>query len=81
MPWNNLAECRNADITACRADELADLKNIVIDRNKSVLQRTENFVEQVNNPYLFKVGDTVVKVAFGNGKDLSDILTDIMVAG
>lgn len=81
MPLKKLAEYRNADITECCADELVDLKNVRIDRSKSAVQRAESFVKQVHNPYLFKVGETVVKVAFGDGKDFSEMLTDVILAG
>lgn len=45
-----------------------DIKNIVIDKDKDKKQRTISYLEQIKNPYLFKVGKVNVKVSFeGNG--------------
>ncbi len=73
-----LEQCRKTEIHSCDVNSLADLKNISIDIKKSGNERIISFVEQVKNPYLFKVGDTVVKVVYGNGKDISDALADLM---
>ncbi len=72
---------RNADISVCNADELVDLKSIKINRKTALKRRTDDFIAQVGNPYLFKVDDIVVKVEFGGGKDFSEILTDAIFAG
>lgn len=72
---------RNADISACNVNEIVDLRNVKVDRKTPLKRRTGDFVVQVVNPYLFKVDDIVVKVEFGDGKDFSEILTDIILAG
>ena len=78
---NDLKYLRNADISACNADELVDLRNVETNRKKSLGCRVNEFFAQVGNPYLFKVDDVVVKVEFGDGKDFSEILTDVILAG
>ncbi len=50
---------KGADITA-----LKDISNIKIDEGNPVFQRILTFIEQAGSPYLFKVGDTPVKVVF-----------------
>ena len=72
---------RNADVSACNADELIDLRNVKTNRKMPLNRRADDFIAQVGNPYLFKVDDVVVKVEFGNGKDFSEILTDVILAG
>ncbi len=72
---------RNADISACNADEIVDLRNVKVNRKTPLKRRTDDFITQVGNPYLFKVDDIVVKVEFGDGKDFSEILTDVILAG
>lgn len=72
---------RNADISACDAAQAVDLRNISVSRKKPAGERTDDFIRQVGNPYLFRVGSTVVKVEFGNGKDFSQMLADIMLSG
>lgn len=78
---NNLKMLRNADVCECNADELIDLRTVKTNRKMPLSRRADDFIEKVGNPYLFKVDDIVVKVEFGNGKDFSEILTDVILAG
>lgn len=77
----DLKMLRDAEICACNADELVDLRNVEVDRNMPLKERTGDYIAQVGNPYLFKVGETVVKVAFGGGKAFTEMLTDAVLAG
>ena len=61
---------RNMDIEAWDTDQLGDLRSVSIDRSLPVPERMSSFVEQVKNPYLFKVDDITVKVEFSSGKRL-----------
>lgn len=47
-------------------DDLVDIRNIKINVNQPIQEKIVDFVRQVKNPYLFKVGDVVVKVNFNN---------------
>ena len=47
-------------------DDLVDIRNIKINVNQPIQEKIVDFVKQVKNPYLFKVGDVVVKVNFNN---------------
>lgn len=47
-------------------NDLVDIRNIKINVNKPIQEKIIDFVRQVKNPYLFKVGDVVVKVNFNN---------------
>lgn len=71
-----LKNCRAADFSSY--DNFTDLREIQIDESKKVPERVENFLEQVKNPYLFKVGDVFVKVNYKDGKDLSDSLITLL---
>lgn len=73
-----LKKCREADISSCDVNSLTDLKDIRIDTRKSRNDRITSFVEQVKNPYLFKVGDTVVKVVYRNEKDITNVIAELM---
>lgn len=46
--------------------DLVDIRNIKINVNQPIQEKIVDFVKQVKNPYLFKVGDVVVKVNFNN---------------
>ena len=71
---------RNMDIEACDTDQLVDLRSVSIDRSLPVPERMSSFVEQVKNPYLFKVDDVAVKVEFSSGKSVEDSLLSFLVA-
>ena len=74
-----LKNCRAADFSSY--DNFTDLREIQIDESKKVAERVENFLEQVGNPYLFKVGDVFVKVNYKDGKDLADSLISLLSEG
>ena len=78
---SELNRCREIDIMSCDISDLVDLQDISIDATKSVRDRIDSFLEQVRNPYLFKVDDVIVKVKFGKEKSLSDALTSVLLLG
>ena len=47
-------------------DSLVDIRDVRIDRSLSVEDRMKSYVEQIKNPYMFKVGNTVVRVSYAN---------------
>ena len=47
-------------------DSLVDIRDVKIDRSQPVGERMKSYVEQIKNPYLFKVGNTVVRVSYAN---------------
>ena len=47
-------------------DSLVDIRDVKIDRSMSVEDRMKSYVEQIKNPYMFKVGNTVVMVSYAN---------------
>ena len=47
-------------------DSLVDIREVKIDRSMSVEDRMKSYVEQIKNPYMFKVGNTVVRVSYAN---------------
>lgn len=78
---NDLKTLGNADVSVCNADEIVDLRNVKVNRKMPLKRRTDDFIAKVGNPYLFKVDGIVVKVEFGDGKEFSGILTDVIIAG
>ena len=58
---NELKQTHN-DILA----SLVDIRDVKIDRKLPVEDRIKSYVEQVKNPYLFKVGETIVRVSYAN---------------
>ena len=47
-------------------DSLVDIRDVKIDRSQPVEERMKSYVEQIKNPYLVKVGNTVVRVSYAN---------------
>ena len=47
-------------------DSLVDIRDVKSDRSQPVEERMKSYVEQIKNPYLFKVGNTVVRVSYAN---------------
>lgn len=76
-----LQNCRAVSVTTCDKKSLIDIRDIKIDTSQPTHSRMVSFVEQIRNPYLFKVGDTVVKVDYEGGKEFSEVFTDILCAG
>lgn len=50
--------------------ELVDIRDVVIDRTLPVEERIKSYVQQIKNPYCFRVGDVKVRVSYAN-KDQS----------
>lgn len=74
MTKSELKAYCDASIQKCDVDSLVDLRDISIDETQSVVQRVNTFFQQVHNPYLFKVDDVIVKVKYGNEKNITDAL-------
>lgn len=48
-------------------DELVDIRDVKIDKTLTVEERVISYVKQIKNPYMFKVGNTVVRVSYTEG--------------
>ena len=60
-----LLEMQKVDPKDVSEDDLVDLRGVVIDRALPMRERFLDFVRQIKNPYLFKVGKIVVKLDDG----------------
>ena len=68
------------DFSDTKLEELADIGKIRIDRKKSVEERKRQYLNQVKNPYLVKVGDTMVKIRFANnGVSFEDAFENLLL--
>lgn len=68
---NSLNEMKNADLKECNIDDLVDIRDVKVDNNKSKIEKLMDFIDKIKNPYMFKVGDTVVKVKFSENNTQS----------
>lgn len=68
------------DFSDAKLEELADIGKILIDRKKSVEEKKRQYLNQVKNPYLVKVGDTMVKIRFANnGVSFEDAFENLLL--
>ena len=61
--------------------ELVDIRDVVIDKSLPLEERVRSYVEQIKDPYCFKVGDVVVRVSYADkDKSLTDSFTSMIVS-
>ena len=60
-------------------ESLVDIRDVKLDSSMEQADRVRSFIQQVKNPYRFKVGDVVVNVAYTNGgATLNECFTDML---
>ena len=69
MDGKSLQELKRANIKEVKPDALVDISEIEINTKQSVQKRVEEYVEQVHNPYLVRVGEYVVKIGYSDCKE------------
>ena len=70
-----LDEMKNVDVRTVRREDLVDIRDVHIDQDLPKEERIRQFVEQIKNPYCFKVGNVVVKTVFADtDRTLDDCL-------
>lgn len=57
-------EMKQVDIRTVQAEELADITKIHLDGCQTKEEKIKSFLEQVGNPYCYRVGDVVVKTRY-----------------
>ena len=75
LDGKTLQELKRVNIKEVNPDELVDISEIEIDTKQSVQKRVKEYVEQVHNPYLVRVGEYVVKIGYS---DCEETLNDLM---
>lgn len=69
LDGKTLQELKRVNIKEVNPDELVDISEIEIDMKQSVQKRVKEYVEQVHNPYLVRVGEYVVKIGYSDCKE------------
>ena len=75
LDGKTLQELKRVNIKEVNPDELVDISEIEIDTKQSVQKRVKEYVEQVHNPYLVRVGEYVVQIGYS---DCEETLNDRM---
>ncbi len=75
-----LRKMKDIDIRTVDKNQLVDLNSVVIDESRPVKERMASFVQQIGNPYCFRVGDVAVKVVYKeNGPTFQQNLEDMLM--
>lgn len=62
-------------------NSLVDIRSVRIDRSAPLDERLKSYVEQIKNPYMFKVGDTVVRVSYADTEStINDNFTNLLAS-
>ena len=60
-------------------DELVDIRDVKLDSSLGQAERIQSFLQQIKNPYCFRVGDVVVNGAYTEGgPTLNDCFADML---
>jgi len=60
---------------------LVDIRDVAIDETLPIEERMKSYVEQIKNPYMFKVGDTIVRVSYANTQEtLNDNFVNLLAS-
>lgn len=69
LDGKRLQELQRVNIKEADPDGLVDISEIEIDTKQSVQKRVKEYVEQVHNPYLVRVGEYIVKIGYSDCKE------------
>ena len=67
-----LTKCENTNLEDVDRNTIEDISNIKIDTKKSSTERILDFLLSYSNPYIFRVGDSLVKIQFSNSNIYAD---------
>lgn len=62
--YKALDAMKNVDIRTVDKSTLVDLNSVRIDDTRPIPERIYSFLEQIGNPYCFRIGDVAVKVNY-----------------
>lgn len=75
----DLSALRSVNIHEVDRNSLVDLNSVKIDESLPVPERVASFLEQIKNPYCFRIGNVAVKVSYKeDGPTFQQNLIDLM---
>lgn len=69
----SIEEMKNVDIRTVRREELADIGEVKVNKEKNREEQIKDYLEQIKNPYCYNYGEYIVKIGF---EDTTVTLTD-----
>jgi len=71
---------QSVDISTVDKAQLVDVSGMTFDNSLPKKERAARILEQVKNPYCFRLGDTAVKVEFSeDGPPLQDVIANFLI--
>lgn len=78
---SEITSMKSVDIRSVDKDTLVDLNSVQIDSSRPVQERIQSFLQQIQNPYCFRIGDVAVKVNYKtDGPSFQQNFEDILLA-
>ena len=69
----SIEEMKNVDVRVVKREELADIREVEVNKRKSQEGQIRDYLEQIKNPYCYRYGEYIVKIGF---EDTTVTLTD-----
>ncbi len=77
MSIEKLITLNNESIDNADVNSTTDINNVRINMNDTKNDKISKFIDDIRNPYLYRVNDVIVKVNFNaGGKSFEDALID-----
>ena len=74
-----MKKAKETDVKDLDKSKLVDIRDVKIDGKKPYLIRIISYINQVRNPYCYRVGDVVVRVSYaGKEKTFTDSFTEMI---
>lgn len=61
-----LAEMKSVDPQTVDPDKLTDIADVTVNTHLPLPERLADYLDQIGNPYCFRCGNAVVKIAFAD---------------
>ena len=77
--FQDIDTMRNTDIQSVDKTSLIDLDSVHIDSTQPVQERIQSFLQQIQNPYCFRIGNVAIKVNYkSNGPSFQQNYEDAL---
>ena len=74
-----LREMKDVDIRSVNVNELVELSTVHTDPGLIKFVRIKNYINQIKNPYCFRIGETAIKTSYAKtGPTIEELLANII---
>jgi len=69
------------DTRTINIDSLVDIRNVKIDLSLPVEKKKQSYKQQIANPNLYRHGDTIIRISYGNsGIKMKDLMVQYLAS-